>query len=171
MARTMCAKEDASSRVASRVRGPFLLAQVKNKVILCRLGPVPDNHNQLLQHLHCGINSKVLYGSGDNSMRAFPIMLFAFTILSLVGAAFYFYNQQQSSIEINRTLKKPADVSPQADTKEVTVEKIRLYTSIEVTIFVLVACIFVMLASRYTPEEKHWAYATLGTLIGYWLKT
>ena len=31
------------------------------------------------------------------------------------------------------------------------------------------ASLFVILAKRYGPKEKHWAYATIGTIIGYWL--
>lgn len=39
-----------------------------------------------------------------------------------------------------------------------------------VTFSVGAAAIFVILAKRYGPKDKHWAYATLGTILGYWLK-
>jgi hypothetical protein len=41
---------------------------------------------------------------------------------------------------------------------------------------VLVTCavggcsLFVILSKGYGPKDKHWAYATVGTLLGYWLK-
>ena len=34
---------------------------------------------------------------------------------------------------------------------------------------VLTASLFVILAKRYSPKDKHWAYATVGTLLGFWL--
>jgi hypothetical protein len=38
------------------------------------------------------------------------------------------------------------------------------------TVVLLAGALFVILANKYTPTDKHWAYATIGTLIGYWLK-
>jgi len=29
--------------------------------------------------------------------------------------------------------------------------------------------IYVILSKRYAPADKHWAYATLGTILGFWL--
>jgi hypothetical protein len=43
-------------------------------------------------------------------------------------------------------------------------------TRIGITIAVLSACLFIILAKRYAPKDKHWAYATAGTIVGYWLK-
>jgi hypothetical protein len=40
-------------------------------------------------------------------------------------------------------------------------------------IFQLVLSVFallVILAERYTPADKHWAYGTTGTIVGFWLK-
>ena len=31
------------------------------------------------------------------------------------------------------------------------------------------AALFVILSTRYGPKDKHWAYATVGTLLGFWL--
>ena len=30
--------------------------------------------------------------------------------------------------------------------------------------------LFVILASRYKPQEKHWAYGTIGTILGFWIR-
>ena len=30
--------------------------------------------------------------------------------------------------------------------------------------------IFVVLSERYQPREKHWAFTTLGTILGFWLR-
>jgi len=38
-----------------------------------------------------------------------------------------------------------------------------------VTCFVLAASLFVILAKRYSAKDQHWAYATVGTILGFWL--
>jgi hypothetical protein len=37
------------------------------------------------------------------------------------------------------------------------------------TLAVLAASLFVIIAKRYSAKDKHWAYATVGTIIGFWL--
>jgi hypothetical protein len=39
-----------------------------------------------------------------------------------------------------------------------------------VTIILLLACLFMVLSKSYDPNSVHWAYATLGTLVGFWLR-
>jgi hypothetical protein len=46
----------------------------------------------------------------------------------------------------------------------------RLTMQIAVSLVLLVATLFVILAQRFAPKDKHWAYTTLGTVIGFWLK-
>jgi hypothetical protein len=41
---------------------------------------------------------------------------------------------------------------------------------LSVTVVLLCASLFVILSKRYTTTDRHWAYATVGTLIGFWLK-
>lgn len=41
---------------------------------------------------------------------------------------------------------------------------------ITVSAAVLAASLFIILSNRYGPKDKHWAYATVGTVLGYWLK-
>jgi hypothetical protein len=36
---------------------------------------------------------------------------------------------------------------------------------------VLVAGLAVILMRRYSPKDKHWPYATLGTILGLWLRS
>ena len=31
------------------------------------------------------------------------------------------------------------------------------------------ASLYVILSRRYAPKDKHWAYATIGTVVGFWL--
>jgi hypothetical protein len=38
-----------------------------------------------------------------------------------------------------------------------------------VSILVLIASLIVILMRRFSPRDKHWAYATIGTILGFWL--
>jgi hypothetical protein len=46
----------------------------------------------------------------------------------------------------------------------------RTIMQIAVSILLLGAALFVILSQRYDDSSKHWAFATVGTIIGYWLK-
>jgi hypothetical protein len=39
-----------------------------------------------------------------------------------------------------------------------------------ISLMLLPCALFIILSSRYKPTDKHWAYATVGTIIGFWLK-
>ena len=38
------------------------------------------------------------------------------------------------------------------------------------TVILLAASVYVILSSTYGPKDKHWAYATAGALMGFWLR-
>lgn len=46
----------------------------------------------------------------------------------------------------------------------------QFWVRVAISFSVLGCALYVVLSKRYTPTQKHWAYATLGTLLGYWLK-
>jgi hypothetical protein len=39
-----------------------------------------------------------------------------------------------------------------------------------ITIALLLASLFVILTQRFSPTDRHWAFATIGTVIGFWLR-
>ena len=39
-----------------------------------------------------------------------------------------------------------------------------------VSLIVLLAALYVILSKRYPPKVEHWAYATVGTVLGFWLR-
>lgn len=39
-----------------------------------------------------------------------------------------------------------------------------------ISVVLLAAALWVILSQRYQATDKHWAYGTIGTLIGFWLK-
>lgn len=46
----------------------------------------------------------------------------------------------------------------------------RIGGQIVVTLSVLAASLFVILSRNRGPKDKHWAYAAIGTIVGFWLK-
>ena len=40
----------------------------------------------------------------------------------------------------------------------------------KLSVMLLGASLFFILAERYGPKDKHWAYGTVGTIIGFWRK-
>jgi hypothetical protein len=40
-----------------------------------------------------------------------------------------------------------------------------------VSVLLLSASLFVILSTKYGPKDKHWAYATVGTLVGFWFRS
>jgi hypothetical protein len=39
-----------------------------------------------------------------------------------------------------------------------------------VSVVLAVPAIYIVLASGYQPQEKNWAFTTLGTILGFWLR-
>lgn len=39
-----------------------------------------------------------------------------------------------------------------------------------ISIIFIGASLFVILSQRYAPDDRHWAYGALGTILGFWLK-
>jgi hypothetical protein len=39
-----------------------------------------------------------------------------------------------------------------------------------VSLIVLTAALWVILSKKYPPKVEHWAYATVGTVLGFWLR-
>jgi hypothetical protein len=52
----------------------------------------------------------------------------------------------------------------------ITVAYLKSVGQLFLTGVLLSGALFVVLSKLYTPTDKHWAYGTIGTLMGYWLK-
>ena len=48
--------------------------------------------------------------------------------------------------------------------------RIRLIMQPLVSLTILVAALYIILSDRFSPQDKHWAYGAVGTVIGFWLK-
>ena len=47
---------------------------------------------------------------------------------------------------------------------------LRFYAQIAISAVLLAAALYIILSTSFSPSEKHWAYGTVGTIIGFWLK-
>lgn len=45
-----------------------------------------------------------------------------------------------------------------------------LVAQLVISAILLAAALFVILTKKYPPQDKHWAYGALGTVVGFWLK-
>jgi hypothetical protein len=66
------------------------------------------------------------------------------------------------------TVQPPPPPDPQP-TNQQSLMKMLTVPAIFSTVLLLAALV-VILSKRYAPTDKHWAYATVGTIIGFWLK-
>lgn len=69
-----------------------------------------------------------------------------------------------------QAVEKPQTIYPASEGAGLD-DKARAIMRVTVTILLLGGGLFVILAKeRYTATDRHWAYGTLGTIVGYWLK-
>jgi hypothetical protein len=81
----------------------------------------------------------------------------------------------EKAVADEETAKKAQQAADEAEAKEKqAVERrdhfLKAFVPVAVTLILLTGTLFVILSKRYTPADRHWAYATVGTLLGYWLK-
>jgi hypothetical protein len=43
------------------------------------------------------------------------------------------------------------------------------FWQIAVTLILLIACFFIIQSKKYGEVDRRWAYATVGTIFGYWV--
>jgi isoprenylcysteine carboxyl methyltransferase (ICMT) family protein YpbQ len=98
--------------------------------------------------------------------RLIPIAVF---VVGLV--AFWFgeklFAQPSARLLPNREIIAP-NVVPNNVGAGLTAEFV---VQASVTAILLIATLLVILSKRYAAADKHWAYATIGTIVGFWLKT
>lgn len=57
------------------------------------------------------------------------------------------------------------------EVRELTQVSTKDVVQVIISVLLLAASVFVILSKSYGEKEQHWAYGTIGTLIGFWLKT
>lgn len=46
----------------------------------------------------------------------------------------------------------------------------KVIMQLAISVLLMIASLFVILSARYGPKDKHWAYGTVGTLLGFWFQ-
>ena len=89
-------------------------------------------------------------------MKRLPIFLF------LVGIPL---------IVIERLWRPPERMITFLNPDAISIHYFSVHDTMQVvtTALVLGASLFVVLSKRYAAAEKHWAFATVGTILGFWL--
>jgi hypothetical protein len=49
-------------------------------------------------------------------------------------------------------------------------KNLRPIMQVVVTLALLVPCLLVIVSDSYDQNSKHWAFGTVGTILGFWLK-
>jgi hypothetical protein len=61
----------------------------------------------------------------------------------------------------------------QNDASHVTLKEepphIQILMQVALSLMVVAVSLFIIVATRFGPKDKHWAYATVGTILGFWL--
>ena len=73
-------------------------------------------------------------------------------------------------VEIAAGATQAVAPAPIAATAATAPRDFRTIMQVVVSIPLLIGGLFVILAKWYQPSDRHWAYATVGTISGYWLK-
>ena len=82
-------------------------------------------------------------------------------------------NTNAEKVEKQKVLGSFDEVKKQMQNKQQEQKATDTFKSamqVVVTIAILAAALFIILAKRYTPTDKHWAYGTIGFIMGFWLK-
>jgi hypothetical protein len=99
--------------------------------------------------------------------RLIPIAVFIVGLVALwLGEKLF--TQPQPQLLPHREVIVPNVVPPNSVGAGLTAEFV---VQAGVTAVLLIATLLVILSKRYADADKRWAYATIGTIVGFWLKT
>ena len=105
-------------------------------------------------------------------MTFLPILLFSTTALALLVRTYISSPRYRNKV-FEREIEKHGGRLPQY---KMTTDRrfrpagIRDWMQVAISLIVLVAALFIVISKAYEPADKHWAYGSLGTILGYWLK-
>lgn len=137
-----------------------------------------------LSFVEPGLYIDVLRASMGGRMRKAPIIFFVFGIAVLGALAWVKYNSGTTPVIIpgyevqlcpNIGGKAVCPLGQERKAEPPPPEHIfSIFTrgdiQAAITFVLLLPSLFIILSSRFAPNDKHWAYATVGTILGFWLK-
>ena len=98
-------------------------------------------------------------------MKYLPILLFVVTVAALLFTSIstrkivYYWAGVRTTDGISKRDKARSAFDP------------RTIMQIVVSLTILGCAVYIVLSRSYDPQEKHWAYGSAGTILGYWLKS
>jgi hypothetical protein len=112
-------------------------------------------------------------------MSYLPIILFALTVVALGYTSF-----KRKKFEINISLWGSREVGATIRTRDEAYKgkvdpplcaplnkfSLRGRMQVLVSLVLMASAVLIVLSHAYDPQEKHWAYGTLGTILGFWLR-
>ncbi len=105
-------------------------------------------------------------------MNFLPILLFCATAIALLVRTYISspsYRQKMWESEREGYGDNPP-VLKTANDRRFRPAGIRDWMQVAISLIVLIAALFIVISKAYEPADKHWAYGSLGTILGYWLK-
>jgi hypothetical protein len=69
------------------------------------------------------------------------------------------------------TTLRPRDSAKQRKRPSRSNASTSLVMKFSITLLLLLACLYVIILSKCTPNEKHWAYGLVGSLVGHWFRS
>jgi hypothetical protein len=117
------------------------------------------------------------------ALRAY--VLFLATVLALIGLTIFERSQTQKFQKANNIvdayesiLRAAPAINPPEDVQQAYKDRdnaqtallVRSIMQVAFSLVLTTASLFVILSKRYQPKDKHWAYTTIGTILGFWLR-
>ena len=92
-------------------------------------------------------------------MSAAPIALFPVSVVLLFVSTFWWgrRNQEFGSANININFDRDRD-------------RIKFGMQVAISLILLSASLYVILTPTFASGDKKWGFATVGTIVGFWLK-
>ena len=102
--------------------------------------------------------------------RIYAIGLFVVSVIALLTVSLWPRHRELAELP-STTLPTPGVPIP-APPPELSSATLGYATTAQLVIsaVLLAAALFVILTKKYPPQDKHWAYGALGTIVGFWLK-
>jgi hypothetical protein len=109
-------------------------------------------------------------------MSFLPIALFCATAMALLVRTYISGPSYRNKVFENELQREREAHGDNAAWQKTATDRrfrpagIRDWMQVAISLIVLVAALFIVISKAYEPADKHWAYGSLGTILGYWLK-
>jgi hypothetical protein len=112
----------------------------------------------------------------NDGVPAVPIIIF------IVGALLLYVTQQSalylplnlagrvSALWSGRAARAAEEIATVSAVEKQKISHKKFIIQSIISLVLLLAALFMILSSTFTSQDKHWAFGTIGTIVGFWLK-